>query len=93
MLTCEYCDKKYCDWSIYGDDLEDKLNAVELEEGEMNEKCYRMYRAFTYWKHGQVGRGMQLDIGGCVIDLILSRFPVEAGKRKRGFVLVSSPQE
>ena len=52
LLTCEYCEKKNCDRCLYGDELDDKLDVVGLEEGENNEKRYSMYRAFTFWKHG-----------------------------------------
>jgi len=93
MLTCEYCDLKNCDRCIYGDELDDKMDAVELEDRGMNEKRYRMYRAFISWKHGVMGLGMRAEIDECVIAHVLSRFPVEAGKRKRGFVPVSNTRE
>ena len=93
LLTCEYCEKKNCDRCLYGDKLDDKLDAVGLEEGENNEKRYSMYRAFIFWKHGQMGSDMRVEIDGCVIDHILQRFPVEAGKGRRRFLPVSNPQE
>ena len=93
MLTCEYCDEKNCDRCVYRDELDDKLDAVELEDGQTNEKRYRMYRAFTFWKHGLMGPKMREEIDECVVEHITSRFPVEAGKRKRGFVPVMNTKE
>lgn len=51
-LTCEYCSMKNYNHCLYGDELDEKLDAVEMEDGRINEKRYRMYRAFTFLKHG-----------------------------------------
>ena len=36
-----------------------------------------------------MGRGVRRKLDDCVVALIVKRFPVEAGKRKRGFKAVA----
>ena len=62
-------------------------------EGRSNEKKYTMYCRFTALKYGGLGRGVRSKLDGFVQDLILRRFPVDAGKRKRDFKEVTKGQE
>ena len=54
--------------------------------GRNHNKRFMMYGRFTCLKHGQLGSSVRRRICGCVTDLIVSTFPVEAGARRRGFV-------
>ena len=45
-----------------------------------------MYRKFTFEKYGFCGTGTRHKVDDFVQELVLTNFPVAAGKRKRGFV-------
>ena len=82
---CDFCKGSVCESLQYKDKLEGMLEAVAIMEGRLNEKRCIMYRRFTALKYGGLGRGVRRKLDGCIQDLILRRFPVDAGKRKRGF--------
>ena len=50
-----------------------------------NQKRYTMYRQFTTVKYGSLGNGNRRKLDDCVQELIVIYFPVDAGKRKRGY--------
>jgi len=65
--------------------LEDELSATRMLDKKMNEMRFRMYKRFIWHKHGLVGKKVRYEIDPCVMELIQTNFPLEAGKRKRGF--------
>ena len=84
---CEFCEGHICNRLRYKDQLEALLTeASSTGSVNHNNKRFMMYRRFTFLKHGQLGSNVRRRICGCVTDLIVSTFPVEAGKRRRGFV-------
>ena len=53
-----------------------------------NQKRYLMYRQFTQLKYVSLGNRLRRKLDDRVQELIVCHFPVEAGKRKRGFVAI-----
>ena len=43
------------------------------------------YRKFHWEKYGACGANMRHQLDDCVQELIVGHFPVETGKRKRGY--------
>ena len=66
-------------------EVEDELSATRMLDKKMNEMRFRMYKRFIWHKHGLVGKKVRYEIDPCVMELIQINFPLEAGKRKRGF--------
>ena len=82
---CEFCDSRSCDRALYKNELEDELSATRMLDKKMNEMRFRMYKRFIWHKHGLVGKKVRYEIDPCVMELIQTNFPLEVGKRKRGF--------
>ena len=83
---CEFCEGHTCDRLKYKDELGALLVEASSMGGRNHNKRFMMYGRFTFLKHGQLGSNVRRRICGCVTDLIVSTFPVEAGARRRGFV-------
>ena len=82
---CEFCETCSCDRALFRDELEIALTEEKMiEHKRSNENRFAMYRKFIWMKHGHTGK-VRHEIDDCVEELILLTFPVEAGKRKRGF--------
>ena len=50
-----------------------------------NQKRYTMYCQFISMKYGLLGNRIRRKLDDCIQELIVGHFPVEAGKRKRGY--------
>ena len=62
-------------------------------DGRTDEKRYRMYRRYTAFKYGGLGSGVRRRLDEYVAALILKKFPLEAGKRKRGYKAVAEGKD
>ena len=82
---CDFCKGSMCKRLQYKDEMEGMLEVVAIIESRSIKKRYIMYRRFTALKYERLGRGVRCRLEGGVQDLILRRFHVDAGKRKRGF--------
>ena len=83
--SCEFCEAHSCDRAQYRDELDDMLEYVRLLEIQPHQKCFQMYSKFTLEKYGVCGTGMRHKVDDCLQELIITNFPVAAGKRKRGY--------
>ena len=90
---CEFCDELECERVESKEILEGMLEEVAVMDGRTDEKRYRMYRRYTALKYGGLGRGVRRKLDECVAALILSKFPLEAGKRKRGYKAVAEGKD
>ena len=52
-----------------------------------------MYKRFTFTKYGALGSKQRRKVDACVQELIVNTFPVERGKRKRGFESLTGQSE
>ena len=77
----------------YMDALEGLLGEVALIDWKQNEKRYAMYKKFTVIKYGALGSKQRGKLDECVQELIVNTFPVEHGKRKRGFESLTDQSE
>ena len=84
-VVCEFCESHTCDRVQYRVELEEILNEVALLQIANDKKRYQMYRRFTFMKHSSLGSRVRRKLDNCVQELIVGNFPVEAGKRKRGY--------
>jgi len=84
--SCEYCEEHSCDRAQYRDELEVMFEEVSQMGVPPNQKRYMMYRQFIALKHGPLGNRVRRKLDDCVQELVVCHFPVEAGKRKWGFV-------
>ena len=84
-LECEFCGCHICDRVQYRDELEGMIEYVNLLDMKPNQKRYQMYRKFHWEKYGPTGANMRHQLDDCVQELIVGHFPVETGKRKRGY--------
>lgn len=83
---CELCKKSSCDRALYTDKWEAVLTEEMLmDRKRVKEKRFEIYMKLTMIKHGHVGSGTRHKIDRYVMELIRLNFPVEAGKRNRGF--------
>ena len=82
---CEFCEGFMCDRMEYKEELEDMLRDVGFQVGTSKQKRFMMYRKFTFVRHGYLGKNERREVDYCVRDIIHATFPVEKGKRKRGF--------
>ena len=69
----------------YRRELDDLLEEVAIKNKCANQKRFIMYRQFTWIKHGRFNTNVRHQLCECVQELILLNFPVEKGKRKRGY--------
>ena len=88
-LMCEFCEHYTCDRVQYSNELQSMCEEVGVMGIPSNEKRYLMYRRFIDMKHGSLGKRVRKKLDECVQELIVGAFPVEAGKRKRGFRAIS----
>ena len=85
-VRCEFCGTHKCDRVHYRFELDGLFEEVSLLDKMNNEKRYSMYRRYTSLKHGPLGSKDRREIDDCVSSLIYRTFPIEVGKRKRGFI-------
>ena len=83
--SCEFCEAHCCDRAQYREELDGMLEYVRQLDLKPNQKRYQMYRRFISEKHGFCGTNMRHMVDDCVQELIVATFPVETGKRKRGY--------
>ena len=69
------------------------LVEVAMMNGEPDQKSFTMYKMFEFVKHGVLGSKLRYNMDECVQELIISTFPVKAGKRKRSFKSLSNEPE
>jgi len=84
-VVCEFCESHTCDRVQYRVELEEMLSDVALLQIANDKKRYNMYRRFTFMRHSSLGSGVRRKLDECVQELIVETFPVESGKRKRGY--------
>ena len=84
-LIREFCEKHSCDRVQYRDELDGTIKEVNLLELKPNQKRYYMYHKFIWEKYGSLGSNVRHKADDYVQELIAGHFPVETGKRKRGF--------
>ena len=82
---CEYCESYKCNRAQYRKDLADFLVEVAVSDKRPNQKRFDLYHRFTWIKHMHLGRCVRCQIFECVQELILVKFHVEKGERKRGY--------
>ena len=82
---CEFCDSRKCDRALYKTELDEIIHEVKMMEKMNAEKRFSVYQRFVREKHGHLGAGVRKEIDDCVVELTVWNFPVEAGKRKRGY--------
>ena len=69
----------------YCDELDGMVKYVKLLYMEPHQKLLQMYSKFTFEKYGFCGSDMRHKVDDCVQEVILTNFPVAAGKRKSGY--------
>ena len=84
-LECEFCGSHSCDRAQFRYELEVMIEYVNLLDMKPNQKRFQMYRKFIWERYGGCGTNMRHKVDDCVQELILDNFPVEKGKRKRGY--------
>ena len=57
---------------------------------KLSQIFFIMYKKFTFMKHSMLGSGLRRRVNEYVQELIVLNFPVEAGKNKRGYKLLSN---
>ena len=82
---CNYCHTNQCDRMKYSRELDEMVQEANDYDNLNNEKRFTTYRSFSYMKWGRMGTGNRRKLCDCVQKFILEHFPVDKGKRKRGF--------
>ncbi len=81
--VCLQCVSCPCEWTTYGDDIEDVSKEMYPEEAVLvnnNKKRKSMYRLYTYVKYGHLGKKIRIPIPICILENIREMFPSSDGK-------------
>ena len=83
---CEFCDGTQCERMGQKEDLDEMICDLRVEEDLDNKsKRFSMYRQWTRFRHGILGRGERREIDECVRMLIATTFPPPPGTELTGF--------
>ena len=71
---CKFCDLEMkCEREESKEVLEGMLEEFAVMEGRTDDKQYRMYRCYTAFKYGVLGRRVRRKLDDCVVALILKK--------------------
>lgn len=95
LEVCEICGSTPCEWTEYGDSVLQQSRLLFHQESNDGETVLlnfhgevvpnstarkALYRAFTHYKFGHLGKGNWIPLTDCVTQKIRELFPEENGK-------------
>jgi hypothetical protein len=82
---CEVCGGTPCDWDTYGEEVvatvQHTFESVEAASATDNgPRRKAAYQAYTYLRHGHLGKGWRIPIPECVVKAVRNRWPSQDGQ-------------